>query len=225
MARSTEPIRILIVDDEPNIRDFLRLGLEYEGFAVAMAGDGPTTFRQVREFAPHVVILDVMLPGQDGWSIYQDLRSNPRLIVIFLTARDDVSDRVKGLELGADDYMVKPFSFQELVARIRLRLRKQGLISDGLLQVGALELDSGTHEVRYRGSSIALSPREFDLLRAFLLSPGQVLSKQQLLNQVWGWDYYGDDNIVEVYVRYLRDKLGDPSLIKTVRGVGYRLEA
>lgn len=227
MAASAEPVRILVVDDEPNIRDFLQLGLQYEGFEVALAGDGNTALRQVREFRPHLVVLDVMLPGQDGWAVCEALRHDPEVLVIFLTARDEVADRVKGLELGADDYVVKPFSFQELVARIRLRLRKQGRgAPETRKRIGPLELDEATREVWYKESPIALSPREFDLLRALMLHPGQVLSKQQLLDLVWGHDYFGDENVVEVYVRYLREKLGDKEfrLIRTVRGVGYRLE-
>lgn len=228
MAAAEEPVRILVVDDEPNIRDFLQLGLQYEGFEVALAGDGNEALRMVREFRPHLVVLDVMLPGQDGWAVGRALRDNPEVLVIFLTARDEVADRVRGLELGADDYVVKPFSFQELVARIRLRLRKQGRgTAESKRRVGALELDEATREVRYQEKPISLSPREFDLLRTLMVHAGQVLSKQQLLDLIWGHDYFGDDNVVEVYVRYLREKLGDREfrLIRTVRGVGYRLEA
>jgi two-component system, OmpR family, response regulator len=224
---TAEPVRVLVVDDEPSIRDFLQLGLQYEGFAVAMAGDGNTALRMVREFRPHLVVLDVMLPGMDGWAVGEALRNNPDVLIIYLTARDEVADRVRGLELGADDYMVKPFSFQELVARIRLRLRKRGQgATDSKRQVGDLELDEATRDVRYQGRSVSLSPREFDLLRTLMVHAGQVLSKQQLLDIIWGHDYFGDDNVVEVYIRYLRDKLGDREfrLIRTVRGVGYKLE-
>lgn len=228
MVAPEERTRVLVVDDEPNIRDFLQLGLQYEGFEVALAGDGDTALRLVREFRPHLVVLDVMLPGQDGWAVCEALHSDLEILVIFLTARDEVADRVRGLELGADDYMVKPFSFQELVARIRLRLRKQGRdLVDSKRRVGPLALDEATREVWYQDAPISLSPREFDLLRALMMHPGQVLSKQQLLDLVWGHDYFGDENVVEVYIRYLREKLGDREfrLIRTVRGVGYRLEA
>lgn len=229
MAIEDEPIRVLVVDDEPNIRDFLQLGLQYEGFSVALAADGNTALCLVREFRPHVVVLDVMLPGLDGWAVGKAIRENhPDVLIIYLTAKDDVADRIRGLELGADDYMVKPFSFQELVARIRLRLRKQGReAKGGKLRVGDLEVDEATHEVRYLGRRVALSPREYQLLRTLMVHAGQVLSKQRLLDLVWGPNYFGDDNVVEVYIRYLRNKLNDREfrLITTVRGIGYRLEA
>lgn len=220
--------RVLVVDDEPAIRDFLALGLKYEGFAVALAEDGPTALRQVREFHPDVVILDVMLPGADGWEVCRHLRANPELVVIFLTARDEASDRIKGLELGADDYVVKPFSFQELVLRLRLRLqrRKPGPAGSATRRIGDLELDAAARRVQKAGQPIALSPREYELLALLMAHPNQVLSKQQILDAVWGIDYFGDDNVVEVYIRYLREKLGDQAhlLIQTVRGAGYRLE-
>ena len=221
-------VRVLVVDDEPAIREFLQMGLHYEGFETNLAEDGESALRLVQEFQPQVVILDVMLPGVNGWKVCQALRHDPRLIVIFLSARDEVTDRIHGLELGADDYLVKPFSFQELVARIRLRLRRQQVLPEqgGPLRVGPLELDEGGRVVRLNGTEVELSPREFNLLRCLMNHPGQVLSKQSLLDQAWGFDYFGDDNVVEVYIRYLREKLGDRErrLIQTVRGVGYRLK-
>lgn len=227
MVVDQQKIRILVVDDEPSIREFLQLGLEYEGFLVSLAEDGSSALRRVHEWKPQVVILDIMMPRLDGLEVCRALRRDPNLIVIFLSAKDQVEDRIRGLDLGADDYLVKPFSFKELVARIRLRLRRLRPVQEmEKLQVADLSMDVAGHQVWLAGQPISLSAREFDLLRVLMLHPGQVLSKQTLLDRVWGYDYFGDDNVVEVYIRYLREKLGDRdhNLIQTVRGAGYRLE-
>lgn len=227
MVMDQEKIRVLVVDDEPSIREFLQLGLEYEGFLVSLAEDGSSALRRVHEWKPHVVILDIMMPRLDGLEVCRALRQDPNLIVIFLSAKDQVEDRIRGLDLGADDYLVKPFSFKELMARIRLRLRRLRPVQETeKLRVGELSMDVAGHQVWLAGQPINLSAREFDLLRVLMLHPGQVLSKQTLLDRVWGYDYFGDDNVVEVYIRYLREKLGDRdhNLIQTVRGAGYRLE-
>ncbi|HET7559531.1 MAG TPA: response regulator transcription factor [Limnochordia bacterium] len=220
-----ERLRVLVVDDERGIREFLKLGLEYEGFEVQLAADGEEALRAAGAWRPHVVVLDIMMPGMDGLSVCKTLRGDPNVIIIFLSAKDEVDDRIAGLDLGADDYLVKPFSFKELLSRIRLRLRRQQPHLADVLTVGDLWMDAGAHQVRVGERRIELSPREFELLRCFMQNPNQVLSKQVLLDRVWGFDFFGDQNVVEVYVRYLREKLDDADrrLIQTVRGVGYRL--
>lgn len=220
------PIRVLVVDDEQAIRDYLCLGLRYEGFEVRDAADAPAARRLLAEWAPQVVLLDVLLPGEDGFSLGRALREgHPERLLLFLTARDGVDDRVRGLELGADDYLVKPFAFRELLARIRSHLRRLGSGPADALTYGPLTLDLVGHRVTLDGAPVELSLREFDLLCCFLRHPGQALSRRTLLDQVWGYDFYGSENIVEQYVRYLREKLGDRGreLLQTVRGVGYRL--
>ncbi len=220
------PVRVLVVDNEPAIRDYLRLGLRYEGFAVREAADTHAARAALREWDPQVVVLDVVLPGEDGMAFGRDLREgDPDRLLIFLTARDALDDRVRGLEAGADDYLVKPFEFRELVARIRTHLRRLGPGPGDMLAHGPLLMDLMRHRVTLDGAPVELSLREFDLLCCFLRHPGQVLSKQTLLDRVWGYDFGGNDNIVEQYVRYLREKLGEQgrALIVTVRGVGYRL--
>jgi DNA-binding response OmpR family regulator len=220
-----EPVRILVVDDEPHITNFLRLGLKYEGFSVAIAEDGPEAFHKVDRFRPHIVVLDLRLPGIDGLDVAERLRRDPELLIIMLTARDQVSDRIAGLEVGADDYVVKPFDFDELLARIRALTRRRFPTRGGILRGGPIALDQDQHVVTVNGSVVNLSPREYDLLRLFLLNPRRVLSRQLILDRVWGFDFFGDDNNVEVYVGYLRRKLGEDArhLIETVRGLGYRL--
>lgn len=224
-----EKPRVLVVDDEAAIRDYLLLGLEYEGFAVRVAADAAEARVVVRQWSPHVILLDVMMPGESGFHLGEALRQDPRPILIFLTARDAVEDRVYGLDLGADDYLVKPFAFKELVARIRRHLRRQNPTLGQELRFGPIVLDLARHQARVRGELVELTGREFDLLACFLRHPGQVLSKGSLLDQVWGYDFagVGGENLVEVYVSNLREKLGDLDhrLIQTVRGVGYRLGA
>ena len=217
--------RILVVDDEPPILAFLSFGLEGEGFAVATAGNAEEALEQVERFHPHLVILDLMLPGMDGLELAERLRQDPDLLIIMLTARDQVSDRVTGLRLGADDYMVKPFDFEELLARIEAVTRRRIPAQSEVLRAGPITLDQARREVSVDGSHIELTVKEYELLRLFLLHPGRVLPRQMILDRVWGYDFYGGDNNVQVYIGYLRRKLGNDGhrLIETVRGVGYRL--
>lgn len=218
-------IRVLVVDDEPAIREYLELGLVYEGFEVALCGDGDTALHLAQDFRPHAVILDVRLPGADGFSLAAALRGDGGRVLIFLTARDEVDDRVRGMELGADDYLVKPFAFRELLARLRRHLERAGIGVHQVLRHGPIAVDLGRHQVTVGDREVHLSVREFDLLTCLLRHQGRVLPKRTLLDQVWGYDFYGDDNVVEVYVSYLRGKLGPEArhLVETVRGTGYRL--
>jgi DNA-binding response OmpR family regulator len=226
-AAPTRTPKVLVVDDERSIVDFIRLGLQYEGFQVQTAPDGQAALRMITEFKPHVVVLDIMMPKLDGLAVAEALRGNKDTGVIILSARDEVQDRIKGLDVGADDYLVKPFDFGELLARIRAVMRRRHPSSGPLLQVQDLTMDEATREVRRDGRSIDLSAREFDLLRLLMMHPNQVLPREQILDQVWGYNFFGDANNVEVYIRYLRQKLGDEGhqLIQTVRGVGYRIKA
>jgi len=219
--------RVLVVDDERSIVDFLKLGLQYEGFEVQTAPDGQVALRLISEFKPHVVVLDVMMPKLDGLRVAEAIRGNKDTGVIILSAKDEVQDRIKGLEVGADDYLVKPFDFGELLARIRAVMRRRNPTAGPQLQVQDVVMDEGTREVRREGRAIELSAREFDLLRLLMMHPNQVLPRDRILDQVWGYNFFGDANNVEVYIRYLRQKLGDGQhqLIQTVRGVGYRIKA
>lgn len=221
-----QDIRILLVDDEPGILEFLELGLRNEGFQVACALDGIAAVNMAKDFRPHVTILDVMMPGLDGYEICGLLKKLGAMAVIMLTAKDEVDDRIKGLTLGADDYMVKPFSFQELLARIHARIRNQfpHLLSD--LAMGPFRIDDARKEIRYQDGILSLSTTEYELLKYMVLNQGIVLSKGKILDHVWGYDFQGQDNIVEVYIRILREKLGDThhQLIRTIRGSGYRVD-
>lgn len=219
-------IKILLVDDEPNILQFLEIGLQNEGFEVRTALDGMTAVTLLKEFQPHVAILDVMMPGMDGFEVCRMIKKTENVAVIMLTARDEVDDRVKGLNLGADDYMVKPFSFEELLARIHARIRNQFPNLFGEVVIGPFNIDDRRKEIRYRGRVLALSPTEYELLKFLALNHGLVLSKTMILDKVWGYDFQGEENIVEVYIRSLRDKLDDKDhkLIRTLRGSGYRVD-
>jgi two-component system OmpR family response regulator len=219
-------IRILVVDDEPNILQFLELGLHNEGFEVQTAADGITAITLLRQFQPHVVILDVMMPGMDGFEVCRMLKRTENVAVIMLTARDEVDDRVKGLTLGADDYMVKPFSFEELLARINARLRNQFPNLFGEVILEPFHIDDRRKEIKYAERLLELSPTEYELLKFLVLNHGLVLSKTLILDKVWGYDFNGEQNIVEVYIRSLRDKLKDKDhhLIRTLRGSGYRVD-
>ncbi|ATW28595.1 response regulator transcription factor [Candidatus Formimonas warabiya] len=219
-------IKILVVDDEPNILEFLELGLENEGFEVQTAQDGPAAIRLAKEFKPHVAILDVMMPGMDGFEVCRMLKKIDHVAVIMLTAREEVDDRVKGLMLGADDYMAKPFSFEELLARIYARIRNQFPNLFGEVVLGSFYIDDRRKEIRFKERVLELSRTEYELLKYLVLNQGLVLSKTMILDQVWGYDFVGDENIVEVYVRMLRDKLHDKEhqLIRTIRGSGYRVD-
>ena len=218
-------IRVLVVDDEEVIVDLISTGLRYEGFDVMVATDGAAALAQAAKFQPHLVVLDWMLPGLDGLTVCQRLRAQSDMAILMLTARGELDDRIAGLEGGADDYLVKPFKFQELLARIRAILRRHNLSLRRRLSVGDLQLDRETREVWRAGQPIDLTPREFELLEVLLMHPRQVFSRETLLNRVWGYDYVADPNLVEVHISALRAKLGDTArqLIRTVRGVGYTL--
>jgi two-component system OmpR family response regulator len=225
--RRPGPPRVLVVDDEPAITDFIKLGLTREGFEVETAGDGRAALTVVDRFAPDVVVLDVMMPRMDGIELTKVLAGDPRRGLVILSARDETQDRIRGLDVGADDYLGKPFEFSELVARVRSVLRRRQPEQAAVLRAGSLELDRGTRKVRREGEEVELSSREFDLLAYLMEHRGEVLHRDRLLNAVWGMSFYGDENNLEVYVRYLRLKLADTDrqLIQTVRGVGYRLAA
>ncbi|GAA0368710.1 response regulator transcription factor [Actinoallomurus spadix] len=221
--------RVLVVDDEPNIRDLVKVALRFHGFAVVTAATGDEALRRVREDRPALIVLDVMLPDLDGFEVCRRLRGNgDETPVIFLTARDTSSDTVTGLALGGDDYVTKPFAVDALVARVRAVLRRArpqgsaGDAADEVLRVADLEVDVAHWTVRRAGAEIELSPTEFRLLTYFMRNPGRVLTRAQLLENVWGWDHSAGSPVVETYVSYLRRKLG-PDLIHTQRGVGYAL--
>jgi two-component system OmpR family response regulator len=222
-----DPQRILVVDDEPRITDLVAMALRYEGFEVATAGTGRSGLKLVEEFRPALIVLDVMLPDMDGFAVTERLAADRvKVPVLFLTARDAVEDKVRGLTLGGDDYVTKPFSIEELVARIRALLRRTDPVAEsGPLVFVDLELDEETHEVRRAGTTVELTATEFRLLRYLMQNAPRVLSKAQILDHVWQYDFGGDANIVETYVSYLRRKVDGigPPLIHTVRGVGYRL--
>ena len=216
--------RILIAEDETRISSFIEKGLRASGFAAKVVGDGEEALVAARSGDFDLMILDIGLPKRDGFEVLEELRvRNTRLPVIILTARTEVRDTVKGLEAGADDYVTKPFRFEELLARIRVRLRGDRAPEETVLRVGDCALDLRTRRVHVDDRTIALSAREFAMAETFFRHPGQVLSREQLLSHVWGYDYDPGSNIVDVYVGYLRKKLGD-SRIATVRGMGYRLE-
>ncbi|MBT2291772.1 response regulator transcription factor [Paenibacillus albidus] len=225
--RAAQGIRLMLVDDEPHILQFLELGLMNEGFEVRTASDGLDAIGMVADFKPHVVILDVMMPGMDGFEVCRYLRAEETEIsIIMLTAKDEVDDRVTGLSIGADDYMVKPFSFEELLARIQARLRNQfpGLL--GEVRCGPFRIDGRRKEICHKDQVLELSPTEYELLQYLVINHGLVLSKPMILDKIWGYDFGGEENIVEVYIRSLREKLGDKEhrIIRTLRGVGYRVD-
>ena len=224
------PLRVLVVDDEPNISALLSATLRLVAFDVRVAESGHGALLAVQEFDPDLVVLDVMLPDLDGFDVARRLRASGRATpVLFLTARDAVEDRVAGLTAGADDYVTKPFSLEEVVLRIRAILRRSrgeaGAAEGGVLRYADLEMDEDAHEVRRGGKRVELSPTEFNLLRYLMTNAGRVVSKAQILDRVWSYDFGGDGRIVESYVYYLRRKIDrwDPPLIHTVRGVGYAL--
>ncbi|HJV44338.1 MAG TPA: response regulator transcription factor [Bacillota bacterium] len=219
-------IKILAVDDEPNILTFIELGLANEGFEVKTAQDGITAINIAKQFQPHVMILDVMMPGMDGFEVCRMVKKTENVAVIMLTAKDEVDDRVKGLTLGADDYMIKPFSFEELLARIHARIRNQFPNLFGEVIIGPFQIDDRRKEFKFETRVLELSPTEFELLKYLVLNHGLVLSKAMILDKVWGYDFAGEENIVEVYIRSLREKLGDKEhrIIRTLRGSGYRVD-
>lgn len=215
--------RVLIAEDEPGISSFLEKGFKAEGFTTLVVEDGRTAAHAARDRDFDIVILDLGLPGIDGHEVLAEIRERgERLPVIILTARKETRDTVAGLEGGADDYVTKPFRFEELLARVRVRLRDRGTAEATTLEVAGIRLDLRSRKVQAAGKDVELSAREFTLLETFLSHPDQVLSREQLLSRVWGYDFDGGSNVVDVYVGYLRRKLGAEA-IETVRGMGYRL--
>jgi len=229
-TESNSTHRILVVDDEKSISDLISTSLRFVGFEVRTAASGSEALTVAEEFKPHAVVLDVMLPDIDGFEVCRQLRSEGLNVgVLFLTAKDGMEDKVSGLTIGGDDYMTKPFSLEELVARLRALLRRIGVVEidtdDEKIRFADLELNESTHEVHRAGQLLEMSPTEFQLLRYLLINADRVVSKSQILDHVWQYDFRGDAGIVETYISYLRKKVDsfDPPLIHTVRGVGYRL--
>jgi two-component system OmpR family response regulator len=224
------PLRVLVVDDEQNIAELISMALRYEGFEVCAALTGSKAVLAARSFDPDAVVLDMMLPDFDGLEVLRRMRAtDPDVPVLFLTARDSVEDRVAGLTAGGDDYVTKPFSLEELVARLRGLMRRSGARraeSSAVLTVGDLELDEDSHEVRRAGNEISLTATEFELLRFLMRNPKRVLSKAQILDRVWNYDFGGQANVVELYISYLRKKVdaGRDPMIHTMRGAGYVLK-
>jgi two-component system, OmpR family, response regulator len=227
---NTPEARLLVVDDEPNIRELLSASLRYAGFEVATAADGQQALTMAESFRPDLLVLDVMMPGLDGFGVVRRMRQSGRHTpVLFLTARDAPEDKVSGLTLGGDDYVTKPFSLDEVLARIRAVLRRTAAaarVSEApRLTFADIELDEESHEVIKAGELISLSPTEFKLLRYLMANAGRVLSKAQILDHVWNYDFNGEANVVESYISYLRRKVDttEPRLLHTIRGVGYTL--
>jgi len=222
--------RVLVVDDEPNIVEVISMALRFQGFTVQTASNGREAVATVRSFKPHLMVLDVMLPDMEGFEVAERLGAQRAGVpIIFLTARDSTEDKIRGLTGGGDDYMTKPFSLEELVARIRTILRRTGQSApeSGRLVFEDLELDEESHEVMRRGEQIQLTATEYRLLRYLMLNPRRVMTRAQILDHVWNYDFGGDGRVLETYISYLRKKLDahGPSLIRTVRGVGYALQA
>ena len=224
------PVRVLVVDDEENLTELLRMALRYEGWDVRSAGTGMAAVRAAREFQPDAVALDMMLPDFDGMEVLRRMRTqHPDVPVLFLTARDSVEDRVSGLTAGGDDYVTKPFSLEEVIARLRALMRRSGATDrreSSLLTVGDLRLDEDSREVFRGDDEIHLTATEFELLRFLMRNPRRVLSKPQILDRVWNYDFGGQANVVELYISYLRKKVdaGRPAMIHTMRGAGYVLK-
>jgi two-component system OmpR family response regulator len=230
MAKESNGKRILIVDDEANIRDLIASSLKFKNFEVRTSATGSEALIAAEEFKPHAIVLDVMLPDLDGFEVCRRIRNEGIEVgVLFLTAKDEMKDKVQGLTIGGDDYMTKPFSLDEVEARLNALLRRIGVVEqavdDEKISFADLELNEATHEVRRAGDLIELSPTEFTLLRYLMINADRVISKAQILDHVWDYDFNGDAGIVETYISYLRKKIDiyEPALIHTVRGVGYRL--
>jgi len=225
-----QPVRVLVVDDESTLTELLSMALRYEGWEVQSAGDGMSAVRAVRSFRPDAVVLDMMLPDMDGLEVLRRLRGEASDVpVLFLTARDAVEDRIAGLTAGGDDYVTKPFSLEEVVARLRGLMRRTAAVlkaEDTLLVVGDLTLDEDSREVRRGGDLIQLTATEYELLRYLMRNPRRVLSKAQILDRVWNYDFGGQANVVELYISYLRKKIdaGREPMIHTMRGAGYVLK-
>ncbi len=225
-ADGSAQLSVLLVEDSETIIEFLTIVLTYEGFAVHVVRDGRDAMSAFERVRPHLVLLDIMLPGMDGVTICRALRARSDVAIIMLTARGDLEDRVAGLDSGADDYLPKPFKFAELLARIRAVLRRHQITAGSVLTAGDLALNRATREVTDGARHLALTPREFDMLEYFMAHPRQVLTRDAILNRVWGFEQAVDNNIVDVYVRHLREKLGDDrrERIQAVRGIGYSLQ-
>jgi two-component system OmpR family response regulator len=226
----TETQRVLVVDDEPNIADVISMALRYQGFEVETAGDGASALKAVAAFRPHLMVLDIMLPDMEGFEVARRLGAQRAHVpILFLTARDATEDKVRGLTMGGDDYVTKPFSLEELIARIRTILRRAGLAEpdSNRLVFEDLELDEETREVTRGGTPVNLTATEYRLLRFLMLNPRRVLTRSQILDHVWDYDFGGDARVLETYISYLRKKLdkAGPPLIQTARGVGYALRA
>ena len=224
------PVRVLVVDDEQNLTELLSMALRYEGWEVRSAGTGADAVRAAREFAPDAVLLDMMLPDFDGMEVLRRMRAEDANVpVLFLTAKDAVEDRVAGLTAGGDDYVTKPFSLEEVVARLRALMRRTAIVADesaSVLVVGDLTMNEDSHEVMRAGEQVSLTATEFELLRYLMRNPKRVLSKAQILDRVWNYDFGGQANVVELYISYLRKKIdaGRSPMIHTMRGVGYVLK-
>ena len=223
--------KILLVDDDPNIRHLVNLYLEKEGFEVEMADRGDTAVEKFKTFAPNLILLDLMLPGMDGWQVCREVRKTSNVPIIMLTAKDETFDKVLGLELGADDYMVKPFDTKELVARIKAVLRRtseqQQSNDDGCVVHQELVIDIKSYTVTLRGKPIICTPKEIEILYMLASNPGQVFTREQLLNRVWGYDFAGETRTVDTHIKRIRAKLDNTGLnwsIKTIYGVGYKFE-
>ena len=219
--------KILLIEDEQRIADFVRRGLTLEGYRVVVAYDGMAGLDAAVEHSPDLIVLDLMLPELDGLEVCRELRiAGFTMPIVMLTAKDSVPDRVAGLDAGADDYLIKPFELDELLARVRAQLRRHGIVEEETLQFADLTVNTSTREVTRNGRRIELTAKEFDVLELFMRHPRQVLTRDILYERIWGYDFSGESNIIEVYVRYLRSKLeseGESRLIHTVRGVGYAL--
>ncbi|AIS52263.1 response regulator [Thermoanaerobacter kivui] len=220
--------KILIIEDEKHIARFLQLEFEHEGYTVTVTYDGPSGLKEALEGDYDLVLLDIMLPEIDGFEVLKKIREHSDIPVIMLTAKYEVKDKVEGLDIGADDYVTKPFSIEELFARVRAALRKKKPhLKKDVLRYSDITMDLTTHEVRRAGIKIELTKKEFDLLEYLIKNANIALTREKILECVWGYDYYGDTNIVDVYIRYLRSKIDDPfdrKLIHTIRGVGYTLK-
>lgn len=224
----TEGIKILVIDDEKSVLDLVTAYLEPEGYQVYTADDGVRGLKAARRFKPDLIVLDIMLPGIDGLELLNQLRRESDVYVLMLTAKAEETDKIVGLSMGADDYLTKPFSPRELAARVKAALRRmrigKGLPDEKVMRFKRIRLDTGSRKIWVDESEIELTAMEFEMLRALAEHPGRVLSREQLLERVWGHDYYGEIRVVDVHIGHLRKKLGDESLIATVRGVGYRFE-
>jgi DNA-binding response OmpR family regulator len=234
------PEKVLVVDDEQSLRDTLEYNLKKQGYQVELVADGTSALEKARKFQPDVIILDIMLPGMDGFEVCRAIRKEMTSPILMLTARDDEIDRVVGLEVGADDYLTKPFSMRELIARVKALLRRVKLIREEISSAsitassqqvktfGNLMIDLGRREAKLDGKVLELQPKEYDLLAFFGEHMGQMLSREKILQEVWGWDYFGDSRTVDVHVRWLREKIepnpNKPTRIITGRGAGYRFE-